>query len=101
MTQVRMNQMTRVLFVIYSLTEQLAQKKMQEMTKYKQADDVKVVLCTPEDWQEKLEGLQADTVHFVEIIPPVDQPNLLKYYSQLYLVSDFVERIKTHNIGKN
>lgn len=93
--------MIRILFIIYSLTEQLAEKKMQEMKKFQQAEDVRVVLVTPDNWEEKLQGYKAETVHLQELVPPADQPNILKYYSQLYLVSDFVERIKAHNIQEN
>jgi hypothetical protein len=88
----------RILFVIYTPYIGYLPKRMAELERKHKLDSVAQIVVTPDDFQEKLAGQQADTVHLIGLHPEYDTQNGYKWWSILPVLKETVEKIKTHNI---
>lgn len=88
----------RILFVIYTPHIGYLPKRMAELERKHSLDGVAQLVVTPEDYQTKLAGQQADTVHLIELNPSHDTENAYKFWSRLPHLRNLVETIKSHNI---
>jgi hypothetical protein len=89
-----------ILFIIYTPYEGYLPKRMAELESKAKLDNVSQIVVTPRNYEEKLAGLKANTVHLIELTPDNETPatEALEWLIQMPHLLKIVEGIKDYNI---
>ena len=93
-----------ILTVVYTPYEGYLPKRMEEIEYEFPADEkqgLQRIVVTPGNYEEKLQGIMADTIHLVKLYPilgkDITEDMKRTYYQHEPKVEELCETMKTHN----